>query len=183
MLKNYFRRNRIRKTSGHTWFYNDNDYNFDFFYKFTNDNDISIMSFDTKNKTYREFILDEVIIRAMFEVSDGKQITKDERYVHDKMTTPEIAKDYINAGFTMLKKTGNSKFANVVVLAKIGDFGKDKGKAFILRRVVYNDTLIIGLDTLALPLNAVKSFVKNMEKYFKTEREIVERGITDEKVN
>jgi hypothetical protein len=93
------------------------------------------------------------------------------------MTTPLIGKDYIEAGFTLLKKTGSSKFANVVVLAKLGDFGKDKGKSFILRRVVYNDTLVIGVDTLALPLNAVKSFIKKMESYFKTERGVVQRGI------
>lgn len=172
-----FRRGRIKKVSGHTFFYEDKNYDFEFYYKFTKDNDITIMSFDKLNKTYREFILDEVIIRAMFEATDGKDITRDYRFIQDKMITPDIAKDYIDAGFTMLKKTGNSKFANVVVLAKVGDFGKDKGKAFILRRVVYNDTLIIGLDTLALPMTAVKSFIKTMEKYFKQEREIVERGI------
>jgi len=177
MFEKMFRRGRIKKVSGHTFFYEDKNYDFEFYYKFTKDNDITIMSFDKLNKTYREFILDEVIIRAMFEATDGKDITRDYRFIQDKMITPDIAKDYIDAGFTMLKKTGNSKFANVVVLAKVGDFGKDKGKAFILRRVVYNDTLIIGLDTLALPMTAVKSFIKTMEKYFKQEREIVERGI------
>lgn len=177
MFKNYTTRKRIFKTSGHTWFFTDNDYDFDFFYKFTRDNDISIMSFDRNNRTYREFILDEVIIRAMFEVIDGKDISRDYRFIQDKMPTPDIGRDYIDAGFILLKKTGNSKFANVVVLAKLGDFGKDKGKAFILRRIVYNDVLVIGLDTLALPLNAVKAFVKKMEKHFKQEREIVERGI------
>jgi hypothetical protein len=177
-LKDYFNRKRIKKTSGHTWFYHDDSYGFDFYYKFTNENDISILSFDTKGKTYREFILDEVIIRAMFEAIDGADISRDYRFIQDKMVTPSIAKDYIDAGFTMLKKTGNSKFANVVVLAKVGNFGADKvrSKSFILRRVVYNDTLIIGMDTLALPLNAIKSFVKKMEVYFKAEREIVERG-------
>jgi hypothetical protein len=119
----------------------------------------------------------------MFEVIDGKDISRDYRFIQDKMPTPKIGKDYIDAGFILLKKTGNSKFANVVVLAKLGDFGKDKGKSFILRRIVYNDMLIIGLDTLALPLNAVKSFVKKMEIYFKQEREIVERGIKNEKTN
>lgn len=177
-LKDYFNRKRIKKTSGHTWFYHDNSYGFDFYYKFTNENDISILSFDTKGKTYREFILDEVIIRAMFEAVDEADISSDYRFIQDKMTTPDIAKDYINAGFTMLKKTGNSKFANVVVLAKVGNFGADKvrSKSFILRRVVYNDTLIIGMDTLALPLNAIKAFVKKMENYFKTERAIVQKG-------
>jgi hypothetical protein len=134
------------------------------------------MSFDTVNKTYREFILDEVVIRAMFEVVDGADISRDYRFIQDKMVTPKVGKEYIDAGFTMIKKTGNSKFANVVVLVKLGDFGKEKGKSFILRRIVYNDTLTIGMDTLALPLNAVKSFVKKMEVYFKTEREIVEKG-------
>lgn len=161
------------------FFYQDKEYDFDFFYKFTKDNDISIMSFDRNNGTYREFILDEVIIRAMFEAIDGKDISRDYRFIQDKMPTPKVAKDYLDAGFIMLKKTGNSKFANVVVLAKVGEFGTDKNrsKSFILRRVVYNDMLIIGIDTLAIPLNAVKSFVKKMEKHFKQEREIVERGI------
>lgn len=173
MFKNYFTRRRIFKTSGHRLFYSDKSFNFDFFYKFTLENDLTIMSFDTQNKTYREFILDEVIIKAMFDVIDGKEITKNKLYINDKMTTPPIGKDYIEAGFTMLKKTGNSKFANVLVLAKLGDFGKEKGKSFILRRVVYNDTIVIGVDTLALPLKAVKSFVKKMENYFKTERDLV----------
>ena len=176
MFNNYFTRKRILKTSGHKWFYTDKSYNFDFFYKFTTDNDITIMSFDSHNKTYREFILDEVIIKAMFDAIDEKTITGNQIYINDKMTTPDIAKDYINSGFTLLKKTGNSKFANVVVLVKVGDFGKEKGKSFILRRIVYNETLIIGVDTMALPLNSVKSFVKKMEKYFKQERDIVQRG-------
>ena len=176
IINNLLRRNRIKKTSNHLFFYNDNSYNFEFYYKFTNDNDISIMSFDKKNKTYREFILDEVIIKSMFDAVDEKTISGNEIYINDKMTTPSIAKDYINAGFTLLKKTGNSKFANVVVLVKVGDFGKEKGKSFILRRIVYNETLIIGVDTMALPLNAVKSFVKKMEKHFKQERDIVQKG-------
>ena len=183
MLKDLIRHKRLKKLSNHILFYEDKGYDFEFYYKFTRDNDISIMSFDTINKTYREFILDEVIIRAMFEVIDGKDISRDYRFIEDKMPTPKIGKDYIDAGFILLKKTGHSKLANVVVLAKLGDFGKDKGKSFILRRIVYNDTLIIGLDTLALPLNAVKAFVKKMETHFKQEREIVERGIKNEKVN
>ena len=183
MFKDLVRRKRFKKLSDHVFFHKDKDYDFEFYYKFTRDNDISIMSFDTINKTYREFILDEVIIRAMFEVVDGKEISRDYRFIVDKMETPKIAKNYVDEGFTMLKKTGNSKFANVVVLAKVGDFGKDKGKSFILRRVVYNDILIIGMDTLALPLNAVKAFIKKMEIYFKQEREIVERGIKNEKTN
>jgi hypothetical protein len=134
------------------------------------------MSFDKTNKTYREFILDEVIIKSMFDAVDEKTIGGNEIYINDKVNTPDIAKDYINAGFTLLKKTGSSKFANVVVLVKVGDFGKEKGKSFILRRIVYNETLIIGVDTMAMPLNAVKSFVKKMEKYFKQERDIVQRG-------
>lgn len=176
MFKDLIRRRRIQKTSKHLFFYDDKGYNFEFYYKFTNDNDLTIMAFDKVNKTYREFILDDVLIRAMFEAVDGKDLTRDERYIQDKMTTPAIGKDYISAGFTMLKKTGSSKFANVLVFAKISDFGKDKSKAMILRRVVYNDTLTIGVDTLALPLGAVKSFVRKMEKHFKTEREIAERG-------
>jgi len=176
MIKNMIRRNRIKKTSNHIFFYDDRSYNFEFYYKFTNDNDISIMSFDKTNKTYREFILDEVIIKSMFDAVDEKTIGGNEIYINDKVNTPDIAKDYINAGFTLLKKTGSSKFANVVVLVKVGDFGKEKGKSFILRRIVYNETLIIGVDTMAMPLNAVKSFVKKMEKYFKQERDIVQRG-------
>lgn len=176
MIKDLIRRRRQSKISDHTFFHADKGYDFDFFYKFTKDNDISIMSFDLNNKTYREFILDEVIIRAMFEAVDGKDISRDYRFIEDKMATPNIGRDYINAGFTMLKKTGNSKFANVVVLVKVGDFGKDKGKSFILRRIVFNDTLIIGMDTLALPMTAVKSFIKKMEKYFKQEREVIEKG-------
>ena len=176
MIKNMIRRNRIKKTSNHIFFYDDRSYNFEFYYKFTNDNDISIMSFDKTNKTYREFILDEVIIKSMFDAVDAKTIGGNEIYINDKVNTPDIAKDYINAGFTLLKKTGSSKFANVVVLVKVGDFGKEKGKSFILRRIVYNETLIIGVDTMAMPLNAVKSFVKKMEKYFKQERDIVQRG-------
>jgi hypothetical protein len=178
MFKNYFRRKRIEKTSGHKFFYNDKNYNFDFFYKFTTDQDLTIMSFDTVNKTYREFILDDVIIRAMFETVDGSSITRDKRLINDQMETPTIAKDYIEAGFTMIKKTGNSKFANVVVLAKVGEFGAEnkRQKALILRRVVYNPTLVIGVDTLALPIGACKSFVKIMEKVFKVERQIAAKG-------
>ena len=172
-----FRRGRIKKVSGHIFFYEDKNYDFEFYYKFTKDNDLTIMAYDVNNGTYREFILDDVIVRSMFEAVDGKEITRDHRFINDKMDTPSVAKDYIEAGFTMIKKTGDSRFANVAVLVKLGDFGKDKpNKSFILRRVVYNQTLVIGLDTLALPLNAVKSFVKKMEKMFKAEREITAKG-------
>lgn len=173
-------RSRIKKTSKHIYFHTDKDYFFDFFYKFTNDNDITILAFDTIQKTYREFVLDEVIIRAMFEVVDGKDITRDFRFINDKMTTPDIAKDYIDAGFTLIKKTGDSRFANVAVLGKVGTFGnvKETKKAFILRRIVYNNMLVIGVDTLALPLGACKAFIKRMETIFKAERALTKRQDT-----
>lgn len=173
VMNNILRRGRIKRVSGHKLFYKDKSYGFEFYYKFTNDNDLTIMAFDAQNKTYREFILDDVIVSAMFKVADNAKLKTDDKFSVDTMKVPTIVADYVNAGFTVLKKTGTSKFANVVVLAKIGDFGKDKSKALILRRVVYNDTLVIGLDTLALPLNAVKAFVKTMEVFFKTERGLV----------
>jgi hypothetical protein len=172
-INSILRRGRIKRVSGHKLFHKDKSYGFEFYYKFTNDNDLTIMAFDAQNKTYREFILDDVIVSAMFKVVDGSKLKTDDKFAVDKMSVPTIVADYVTAGFTVLKKTGTSKFANVVVLAKMGDFGKDKSKALVLRRVVYNDTLVIGLDTLALPLNAVNAFVKTMEVYFKTERGLV----------
>lgn len=179
-LKQHITRKRIKKTSGHLWFYHEKSHKFDYFYKFTGDYDLSIMSFDTVNKTYREFILDEVIIKSMFEALDGAELSRNKLYI-DRTETPNIAKEYVEAGFTMIKKLGNSKFANVIILAKVGDFGidKDRQKALILRRIVYNSMMTIGIDTLALPLKAVRQFINKMQKIFKTERTIAERGIED----
>jgi hypothetical protein len=176
-ISNLIRRSRIRRVSQHRLFHTDKSYGFEFYYKFTKDNDLTIMAFDIVNKTYREFILDDALVSAMFQVSDGNPLKANATYVKDKITPPTMVDDYVKAGFTILKTKGASKFANVVVLAKLGDFGKDRSKALILRRVVYNETLIIGLDTLALPLNAVKAFVKTMEIYFKKEKEFTTNSL------
>lgn len=180
-LTNWF----IKKTSGHRLFYKDvtDGLNFSFYYKFTKDNDLSIMSFDRSAKTYREFIIDDVIVKAMFDVVAGLELSTSSLVVDKKGALPAVAEEYVKAGFTVLKKTGRSKFANVVVLGKSADFGtgKTKSKSLVLRRVVYNDVLTIGIDTLALPLNAVKAFVKTMTKYFKDESRFTESSLLKNK--
>lgn len=175
MLKNLIRRNRIKKTSKHVFFYHDKDTKFDFFYHFTPTNDVSIMSYDIVNMTYREFVLDDEVVRAMFQAVKGDELTG-----HiPKSGEPAmlgIARDYVNAGFTLIKKTNRSKFANVNVLARVSEFGKDKGKAFVLRRIVFNETLVIGMDTLAIPLNGVKSFADKITKLFAQENKLLKRS-------
>jgi hypothetical protein len=174
-FKDWSRRRRISKTSKHVFFYNDKDTKFDFFYHFTPTNDVSIMSFDITNTTYREFILDDEVVHAMFEVVKGKKITPHVPKSGEPAML-SIAKDYINSGFSLIKKTSRSKFANVNVLVKLGDFSKDK-KSFILRRIVFNETLVIGMDTLAIPLDGVKAFVEKITKMFKQENKLVKRSV------
>lgn len=176
-LTNWF----IKKTSGHRFFYKDvtDGLNFSFYYKFSKDNDLSILSFDRSNRTYREFIIDDAIVKAMFDVKAGVDLTSNSAIVDTKTSIPSIATEYVKSGFTILKKTGRSKFANVIVLGKLADFGsgKTKSKSLVLRRVVYNDVITIGLDTLALPLNAVNAFVNKIEKQFSRENKLTQKGI------
>ena len=180
-LTNWF----IKKTSGHRLFYKDKSsgLSFNFYYKFTKDNDLSILSFDRFNRTYREFIIDDAIVKAMFDVDAGIDLVATSSLVDKKSELPSVAEDYVKAGFTVLKKTGRSKFANVVVLGKLADFGtgKTKSKSLVLRRVVYNDVITIGMDTIALPLNAVKAFVKSMGRYFKDESRFTESSLLKNK--
>lgn len=178
MLKDYFRRRRIKKTSKHQWFYYDRNTKFDFFYHFTPTNDVSIMSYDIVNGTYREFIMDDEVLRSMVQAAKGDEIIGHT----PKSGEPAmlgIARDYVNAGFKLIKKTSRSKFANVNVLVKVGEFSKEKGKkenAFILRRIVFNDTLVIGMDTLALPMNGVQAFVDKLSKLFVNENKLYQRS-------
>ena len=184
-LKDYFRRNRIKKTSGHLWFYHDKTTNFDFFYHFTPTNDVSIMSYDIVNRTYREFVLDDEIVRSMFEVLKGKEITP-HTIKSGEPAMLDIAKDYINAGFTLIKKSNRSKFANINVLVKLTNFEKENAKskqALILRRIVFNDTLVIGMDTLAIPLDGIKAFISKIEKEFVDENKLYQRSIKENAIN
>jgi hypothetical protein len=175
MFRDWVRRNRIKKTSKHVFFYHDKETKFDFFYHFTPTNDVSIMSYDIVNTTYREFVLDDEVVGAMFQAVKGNEITA---YI-PKSGEPamiNIAKDYVKSGFTLIKKTIRSKFANVNVLVKLSEFSKDK-KSFILRRIVFNETLVIGMDTLALPLDGVKAFVEKITKMFNKENKLVKRSV------
>ena len=174
-FKDWIRHRRILKTSKHVFFYNDKDTKFDFFYHFTPTNDVSIMSYDIVNTTYREFVLDDEVVGAMFQAVKGDEISA---YI-PKSGEPamiSIAKDYIKSGFTLIKKTSRSMFANVNVLVKLSDFSKDK-KSFILRRIVFNETLVIGMDTLALPLDGVKAFVEKITKMFSQENKLINRSV------
>jgi hypothetical protein len=133
------------------------------------------MSYDVVNMTYREFVLDDEIVRSMFEATKDEPLTS-YRSSSGEPAMLNITKDYVNAGFTLIKKTNRSKFANVNVLAKVGSFSKEKKKAFILRRIVFNETLVIGMDTLAIPIDGVNAFIKKISKAFKEEYKLYQRS-------
>lgn len=165
-----FRRLKQKRISGHRFIYHDKQTNYDFFFKVNKLYDISILAFGIDYGTYREFVIDYPIMKAIYFSAKHPEVelnkVADDVFINSEVGTTQIIADYISEGFTLLAMNGDNRLANVATLAQVMSLGTGC-KTLVARRVVYKkDGLVLGIDTLALPLEASMAIVNQYNKTF-----------------
>lgn len=158
----------MKRLTGHKKFYHDKDTNFTFYAKLSEWFDISIIAFDHKSNSIRQFMVDYGSLKAMFDFADGKTITPLERLITNK-NYPAVVRKFIESDGMTLVRSVNSKFVNSAVVVKTTSFGTEKETAIYFKRVAWaaDSKSVLGIDTLALPLKGVQPFLKYVGKLFK----------------
>jgi hypothetical protein len=163
-MKNFY----MKKLTGHKKFYFDKDTNFTFYAKLSEFFDISIIAFNHKTDSIRQFMVDYGSLKAMYDFSDGKPLKALDRMIMTK-NYPIVVRRFIeDDGMTLLRSV-DSKFVNSAVVGRYTSFGNDGDEAIFFKRVAWaaDTKSIIGIDTLALPLKGVKPFLRYVNKLFK----------------
>jgi len=159
------------KLIGHKKFYDDKETGFSFYSRMTPFYDISIVVYNKKDQVIRQFMVDFGALKAMHDFVDGRAIKPVDRLLMLKDNVPTLVHRYVEKeGMTIIRSV-NSKFVNSAVVAKISNYGKEKDmNAIFLKRIAWQtDTKsVLGIDTLAIPLEGVKRFVKVVKKMFKS---------------
>lgn len=173
-----FHRWRVKRLSGHHFVGKDLN-GMEYYISLTGTLDISLLAFHPKNKTYREFMLDYAFIRSMIKAIDVKPLTPHKGLVDLSLTHPSMVDDYVKGGFTIVRKVGDRRLFNAVSLAKVIEF--DEGKhSLAMRRVVYTPDLVIGIDTLVLPLMVARPVLDYLNKVFKDDVRKLEAKVEEE---
>ena len=172
---------RIKKLTGHKFFAKDPDLGTEFYVKLNGYSDLSVLVFDPSQKTLREFILDTGGLLAIYQFSEGREITPLESLQH--MNKPPYYIKLISKGSQTLSARESRLYA-AVLLANVTTYGEDK-KAITLRRAAYlpsKDDFLMGIDTLTLSLDLAQALMDMVKKLFGKKgleielEEILDRG-------
>lgn len=165
MLKNWY----MKKLTGHKHFYTDKETGFSFYGKLGAFFDISIIIYNHDTKTIRQYLVDYASLFAINNLVEGEPITPISKMLQLK-TVPAVVRQYVDKQHMHLIRTTNSKIVKTAVVAKINIFGEgtDTNQAIAFKRIAWAGTKnVIAIDTLALPEEGARKFMKFIKKLFK----------------
>lgn len=150
----------FKKTSNHILFYEDKEMEFGFYWKMNNFYDISILVFDFKGLTYKEFIVDFATFKAVYEYANGNKIVPVSKFI-ESTNTPKVVDELVANGATLLKNSYTKNYGASVVVTS-------NDLAITLKRIVYAGLdNVIAIDTISLPIAGAKKLEKVIKKKFK----------------
>lgn len=154
------RKRLFKKVSKHKLLYVDKEMDFGFYWKMNNFYDISILVFDYKGLTYKEFIVDFATFKAVYEYANGNKIVPVKKFIENP-NVPSVVTQLVSNGALLLKNSATQNYG-ASVLATTSDL------AITLKRVVYS-TLdnVIAIDAISLPIAGCKKLEKAIKKNFK----------------
>jgi len=162
----------FKKVLKKDWFYTDEMANTEFYLTDNSFHDISVAAYDTVNGTFREFLVDFVTLKSIYQFSKEEELKVTKRFVDNTYKLPLI-KAYVEKDkMTLIKKQAGSMYG-AAVLGKIMEYHPSEDetfKALLLKRVAYlpmASNSILGIDTLALPLGAAVALIESLKKKFK----------------
>lgn len=180
MFKNWL----MKKLTGHKKFYHDEDTGFSFYGKLGAFYDISIIIYNHTSKSIRQYMVDYATLFAINNLVEGEPIRPLTHMLKLK-TVPAIVNRYVDKEHMHLIRTVNSKIVKSAVVAKINIFGEgtETHQAIQFKRIAWaGRNNIIGIDTMALPLEGAKAFMKFIKKLFKgVDLELEMKNDTEEK--
>lgn len=158
-----------KKLIGHKLFYTDKETGFSFYARLTEFFDISIISYNKRDQVIRQFMADFGSVAAMHQFVNDKPLTAIDRLVQLKSNLPAVVNKYIEKENMVLIRSVKSRLINSAVVASLKAFGENKTPAIFLKRVAWTpkNKSILGIDTLAMPFEAVEKFTVYMKKLFK----------------
>ena len=165
MFTNYL----MKKLTGHKHFYTDKETGFAFYGKLGEFFDISIIIYNHTSKTIRQYMVDYASLFAISNLVEGEPITPISKMLQLK-TVPAVIKHYVDREHMHLIRSVNSKIVKSAVVAKINIFGEgtDTSQAISFKRIAWSGTKnVLAIDTLALPAEGAKKFMKFIKKLFK----------------
>ena len=165
MFTNYL----MKKLTGHKHFYTDKETGFAFYGKLGEFYDISIIIYNHESKSIRQYMVDYASLFAINNLVEGEPITPLSHMLQLK-TVPAVVRHYVDREHMHLIRTVNSKIVKSAVVAKINIYGEgtDTSQAISFKRIAWAGTKnVIAIDTLALPAEGAKKFMKFIKKLFK----------------
>ncbi len=165
MFKNWL----MKKLTDHKHFYTDKETGFSFYAKLDEFYDISIIIYNHTSKTIRQYMIDYASLFAINSMVEGEPIRPIEKMLQLK-TVPAVVKHYTDREGMHLIRTVNSKIVKSAVVAKINTYGQDLdiNRAIAFKRIAWSGTKnVLGIDTLALPEEGARRFMKFVKKLFK----------------
>lgn len=167
-----FRKRKLKKLYGVDYFYTDTQKRFEFYYRKNWLDQFDVMVFDIANKSNRWFMVTASIFYTFISLADNASLSVFDENIQ-KAPKPKVVNEYIhNHGYKLLSHKVTTFNAESVVI-KMGEFGVegDRQGVVLLKRIAsipQMDNMVLGMDTLELPLDGVLKLTDIIRsKYFK----------------
>ena len=164
------RKRLFKKLYSAKHFYTDDSKRFEFYYRKNWLDQFDISVYDITQKTNRWFMITAPVFVTMVGI-DKDEVVKIYKKNIEKSPKPKAANDLLHNHQFKLLSHKIAKFNGETVVCKVGEFGieDERKKVLLLKRFAFvpeRDNLLLGVDTMELPFDGVKAFVKDVKKVF-----------------
>lgn len=174
-MLNEAKRARLLKKFDKEFIWKDKDSAVEFYLGRTEFSDFTLTMYDTNNGTFREFLIDFHTLRSIFFFGQYGKVVGFEELIDRDNLIPLVKEYEEKHEFTILKAPKGSLFG-AATLGKVGKYKIDKEdteesekEVLQLKRVAYvpfQDNMVLGIDTCAIPRAMVDPLIDKVEKHF-----------------
>jgi len=155
-------------------FYTDKEKRFEFYYRKNWMDQFDVTVFDVERKTNRWFMITPPVFYTMIGLArkDDKDLIVFKNNIQ-KMPKPKLINEFLHNHHYTLIAHNVGRFAGETIVAKLGKFGAEDERedVLLLKRVATvpkKDNIVLGMDTIELPIPGVKILVEDIaNRYFK----------------
>lgn len=177
------RKRKIKKLYGVTHFYTDSEKRFEFYYRRNWLDQFDVMVWDIEGKTNRWFMVTAGVFFTMLNLSENLTLSGYKDNIQ-KAAKPKVVNEYIhNHEYTLLVHKV-TKLSGDSVVGKLGKYGPedDRRDVLLLKRVASipeMEGMVLGMDTMEIPVEGVVKLVKDIRKRYFKDVEIIVKEDTD----
>lgn len=167
-----FRKGRLKRLYGVTYYYTDSNKRFEFYYRKNWMGQFDLMVYDIENRSNRWFTMTPAVFYALLGIDKDGNIKAYKKNIARK-PKPRVVNELLHNKYYTLISHQVAKLNAHTVVGRTGEFGPPEAreKVLLLKAVASipeQEFMVLGMDTIEIPFDGVTKLIELIkEKHFK----------------